>query len=215
MNQAVGLATYILKKTTSHFYRVLVLFFSDKSILRLSLFERKMRPLVKWFWQMLCYWPKTSSNDWGYGAIRLKEKGRKRAAVVLHLVFAFWYGQNGKSRMRWLNALSCEGFVDSVHIWETVLIYHLVLEFSSKRDYLFFAVFSFVVISLWEDMLFIDSLLGGETGHRRSLLPVCLCWLDSEWLLNLDAGVSVWVLKITSFFVCCRRFGECINGSFT
>ena len=128
MNRAVGLATYILKKTTSHFYRVLVLFFSDKSILRLSLFERKMRPLVKWFWQMLCYWPKTSSNDWGYGAIRLKEKGRKRAAVVLHLVFAFWYGQNGKSRMRWLNALSCEGFVDSVHIWESVLIYHKIFE---------------------------------------------------------------------------------------
>ena len=106
MNQAVGLATYILKKTTSHFYLVLVLFFSDKSILGLILFERKMTPLVKWFWQMLCYWPKTSSNDWGYGAIRLKEKGRKRAAVVLHLVFAFWHGQNGKIRMRWLNEMT-------------------------------------------------------------------------------------------------------------
>ena len=69
MNQAVGLATYILKKTTSHFYLVLVLFFSDKSILGLILFERKMTPLVIWIWQMLCYWPKISSNDWGYGAI--------------------------------------------------------------------------------------------------------------------------------------------------
>jgi hypothetical protein len=31
----------------------------------------------------------------GYGASRLKEKGRKSAAVVLHP----WYWQNGESRM--------------------------------------------------------------------------------------------------------------------